>query len=284
MRAKDRPQFEGVTMRIWIVAAVALLTVSTVPARSGTICTLLLDARSAKVVLEDGDCASRVTPASTFKIPLAVMAYDAGILKNAHDPVMKFRPGDPDWGGANWTRDTDPADWMRHSVVWYSQRITRAMGGAALTRYAREFGYGNADFSGDPGLGNGLERAWISSSLKISPREQAAFLRSLVLDALPVQRQAMSHARDLVEVRQSGSWQLHGKTGTAYPRRADRSFDYAHGWGWYAGWAQRKADDRLLVFVRLTQTTRRSPASPGQLARDAFLQEWPQLSGRPSAP
>ncbi|WP_221931911.1 class D beta-lactamase [Paracoccus sp. M683] len=238
-----------------------------------------MDARSAEVLLEDGDCSSRVTPASTFKIPLAVMAYDAEILRSAHDPVMKFRSGDPDWGGANWTRDTDPTDWMRYSVLWYSQRIAQAIGSDALTRYAQEFGYGNADFSGDPGFENGLERAWVSSSLRISPHEQATFLRSLVLDKLPVDQQAMSHARDLVEVHQSGGWHLHGKTGGAYPRRADRSFDYAHGWGWYAGWAWREDKEKPLIFVRLTQSTKRSSSSPGLLARDAFLQEWPQLAG-----
>lgn len=142
---------------------------------------------------------------------LAVMAYDAGILKGAHDPVMKFRAGDPDWGGANWTRDTDPADWMRHSVVWYSQRITRAMGGGCADPLCPGIWLWKCRPLAIPAWVTGLERAWISSSLKISPREQAAFLRSLVLDALPVQRQAMSHARDLAEVHQLGGWQLHGK-------------------------------------------------------------------------
>lgn len=191
----------------------AILTVSTAPAKSETICTLLMDARSAEILLEIGDCRSRVTPASTFKIPLAVMAYDAEVLKDAHDPVMGFRAGDPDWGGENWTRDTDPADWMRYSVLWYSQRLAQALGIDTLTSYAQQFGYGNADFSGDTGFDNGLERAWLSSSLLISPREQATFLRSLVLDALPVGQQAMSHARGLLEVQQSGEWRLHGKTG-----------------------------------------------------------------------
>lgn len=278
MQHKEKPERGSFALRRCIASvALMLLAASTIPGRSETVCTLLMDARTAEALLEEGDCASRVTPASTFKIPLAVMAYDAGILRDAHDPVMGFRPGDPDWGGADWTRDTDPADWMRHSVLWYSQRIAQAMGADALTRYARGFGYGNADFSGDPGFGNGLERAWVSSSLQISPREQADFLRDLVLDALPVQRQAMAHGRGLVEMREAGGWRLHGKTGGAYPRRADRSFDYARGWGWYVGWAER--DGRSLVFVRLTQATKRSSGSPGPLTRDAFLQEWPDLVG-----
>jgi beta-lactamase class D len=254
-----------------------LSSVSASHAQAKTVCTLIIDAVKDAVLLEEGDCRSRVTPASTFKVPLAVMAYDAGILTDAHAPVMPFRPGDPDWGGANWTRDTDPTDWMRYSVIWYSQRITRTMGAEALAGYARRFGYGNADFSGDPGFDNGLERAWVASSLQVSPHEQATFLRALVLDALPVQPRAMSRAREIVEVRRVGRWAVHGKTGTAYPRRADRSFDYAHGWGWYVGWA--RAGERTLVFVRLTQASERRSGSPGNLTREAFLRQWPGLVG-----
>lgn len=263
-------------MRILVISvALMLSSASALPAAANTICTLLTEARTGAVLLEEGDCGSRVTPASTFKVPLAVMAYDAGILTDAHHPTMAFRAGDPDWGGANWTKDTDPADWMRYSVLWYSQRITHLMGAQALTRYAQSFHYGNADFSGDPGYDNGLERAWIASSLQVSPREQAAFLRALALDALPVRPEAMERAREIVEVRQIGNWVIHGKTGGAYPRRADRSFDYARGWGWYVGWARN--GDRTLIFVRLTQAHERSPGSPGLLTRDAFLRQWSDL-------
>jgi beta-lactamase class D len=261
-------------------ALLALILAATLgrAATADVVCTLVADAHTGAILIENGDCSTRVTPASTFKIPLAVMAYDAGILTSATAPLLKFQPGDPDWGGANWTRDTDPASWMRFSVLWYSQRIAHAMGAGSLTRYARDFGYGNADFSGDPGFENGLERAWIASSLLISPREQAAFLRALVLDDLPVRPDAMHLARDIVARHDVGEWTIHGKTGTAYPRLADRSFDYGRGWGWYVGWAQQ--GDRVLVFVRLTQARQRSDGSPGNLTRDAFLREWPNLVDR----
>ena len=90
-------------------------------------------------------------------------------------------------------------------------------------------------------------------------------------------------AREIVETRSVGAWALHGKTGAAYPRRADRSFDYARGWGWYAGWARREGPgargDGALIFVRLTQARERRAGSPGVLTRDAFLAEWPKLVG-----
>ncbi|QDC11327.1 class D beta-lactamase [Oceanicola sp. D3] len=249
-------------MRPLLAALLLLALTPAAQAAPRTLCTLVTEASTGATLLEEGDCDTRTTPASTFKLALAVIAYDAGLLTGPHAPVLPFQQGDPDWGGANWTRNTDPTDWLRYSVVWYSQRLTRQLGAATLTRYARRLNYGNADFSGDPGHDNGLERAWIASSLAISPREQVAFLRGLTTGSLPVSPQAMAQTRAITESHQSGGWHLHGKTGTAYPRRADRSFDYARGYGWYVGWAEK--DGRRLIFARLTQAQERSKGSPGQ--------------------
>ncbi|WP_410016997.1 penicillin-binding transpeptidase domain-containing protein [Pseudomonas sp. 7P_10.2_Bac1] len=48
------------------------------------------------------------------------------------------------------------------------------------------FGFGNADLSGDPGGSNGLDRSWISSSLKISPLEQLHFQEKIARRELHV--------------------------------------------------------------------------------------------------
>ncbi len=258
-----------------IVALLAGLTgalFAILPAQAGTICTLLADAKSRAVLLAEGDCETRVTPASTFKIPLAVMAFDAGIITSAHEPKLPFRQGYADWIAA-WRQDTDPLMWMHHSNVWYSQRLTEQLGAEKLADYARSFNYGNADFSGDAGRDNGLERSWISSSLKISPVEQAGFVAALVERQLPVSLRAIDGAIGLLESPGTADgWQMWGKTGSAYPRRADGSFDYARGWGWYVGWAERAG--RQVVFVRLSQDEQRHEVSGGLRARDALMREW----------
>src|SRR5215217_3133008 len=138
-------------------------------AQAKTICTVIADAATGDVVFKQGNCEERFTPASTFKIPLSVMGYDSGFLKDAHNPTLPFKKGYADWGGDNWKQPTDATRWMKYSVVWFSQQITAFLGEDKLTEYARQFDYGNADFSGDPAKNNGLERAWIASSLKISP-------------------------------------------------------------------------------------------------------------------
>lgn len=260
------------------IALGAILVFTAIPARAATICTLIADAKSREVLLSEGDCESRATPASTFKLALAVMGFDAGVLQSAHAPMLPFREGYPDWI-ATWRQDTDPAMWIRNSTVWYSQRITEALGAETLGTYAKNFGYGNADFAGDPGFDNGLERAWISSSLQVSPLEQAGFLAALVEGQLPVSEAAMTATIAITEPAEPvENWQIRGKTGSAYPRNADRSFDYASGWGWYVGWAEQGG--KRLVFAILAQDEERHEVSGGLRARDALLAEWPDIVAR----
>lgn len=265
-------------MRHFWATALALLAASaawTAPAAAKTLCTIVATP-DGRTVLEHGDCASRVTPASTFKVALAVMGFDAGFLKGPHDPVLPFKEGYVAWR-PEWKQPTDPTRWLKYSVVWYSQQITHALGADKLHRYGTAFDYGNADFSGDPGQDNGLDRSWIASSLQISPREQAAFLSKLVAGTLPVSRAAMEMTRASVETREAeDGWTVHGKTGAAFPRRADGEFDRARGWGWYVGWAEK--DGTTYVFARLTRDEAANKVPAGFRARDALLADWPELA------
>lgn len=273
-------------MRSFPRAALALLiglsgvAAMTPTVRAKTLCTVIADARDGAVLLQEGAaCGKRVTPASTFKIPLSLMGFDSGFLQDETTPSLPYREGYVAWGGKAWTQPTDPARWMRYSVVWFSQQITVFLGAKRLHDYAVAFAYGNADMSGDPGKDNGLERSWIASSLKISPLEQIAFLNKLVNRRLPVSGEAMEMTRRIVQPAEPGNgWRLQGKTGGAYPRRKDGSFDRARGWGWYVGWAEK--DGRTLVFARLAQDETRQKGSPGIRARKALLAEWPSLAAR----
>lgn len=258
-----------------LVALVAL-TCATHGAQARDICTLIADPVTRTVLHQEGDCETRVTPASTFKIALAVMAWDAGIITSAQEPKLDFKDGHADWAGATWRQATDPTMWMEYSTVWYSQRLAERLGAETLARYAQSFGYGNGDFAGDPGKNNGLERAWISSSLQISPLEQASFLAALVEGRLPVSTAAMSGTMGIVQQGgASAGWVLNGKTGSAYRRMPDGNLDRSRGWGWYVGWAEK--DGRRLVFVRLAQDEQRHEVSGGLRAKDQLIADWTEL-------
>lgn len=262
--------------RLFVTVLALCLTPQLCSAR--IVCTIVSDLETDIVVLKKGQCDTPVTPASTFKIPLTVIGFDSGFLTNAQSPILTFKPGDPDWGGANWTRDTTPIRWLKYSVVWYSTRITHAIGAEPFGRYVRDFSYGNADVSGDRGGNNGLDRSWLSSSLKISPRGQITFLSRLLQNDLPARAIALEQARSIMPFTTQGSWRISGKTGAAYPRRADYSFDRANPWGWYVGWAQ--SGGRTLVFARLTQGEQDGISSAGVLTREQFLSDWPAIVGK----
>ena len=124
-------------------------------------------------------CATRVSPQSTFKVPHALAALDAGVVKDA-DTLFKYdgHPVDfPAWG-----RDHTLASAMHFSVVWYFQEIARRLGPERERAYLERFHYGNQDASG------GLTTFWLGRSLAISPEEEQRFFLDLYggrLDASP---------------------------------------------------------------------------------------------------
>lgn len=105
-----------------------------------TICTALADARTGEVLFQQGDCSSRVTPASTFKIAISLMGFDSGFLKDEHSPTLPYQTGYVDWGGATWREPTDPSRWIKYSVVWFSQQVAQSLGQARFQRYTNQFG------------------------------------------------------------------------------------------------------------------------------------------------
>jgi beta-lactamase class D len=263
-----------------LAIGIAILNTSPSAAHAKNVCTLMMDSATSTRLIMQGDCNSQVTPASTFKIALAAIGYDAGILKDAHTPTLAFQPGYPDWGGENWKQPTDPSRWLKYSVVWYSQQITARLGPAKFADYVKRIGYGNADVSGDPGKENGLERAWIASSLKISPLEQAEFLTRLLNGRLPLSRAAMEKTIAVIETRDErpSGWTIHGKTGAASPRQADGTFNRAKSWGWYIGWAEKNG--RRIVFVRLIQDDKIEKTSAGIRTRQSLINDMPELLNR----
>ena len=258
-----------------LAASFAALPFST--ARAAILCTAFADAATGKVLKQDGACSKRMSPASTFKIAIALMGYDSGFLADAHSPALPFRKGYPDWI-ASWKATTDPTSWIRNSVVWYSQQVTQSLGEKRFQRYAADFHYGNEDVSGDPGKHNGLTRAWLASSLKISPLEQLEFLGKLVRRELPVSGQAFEMTRKVTEIGMlPNGWDIHGKTGAGVPKRPDGSPDRGRAFGWFVGWATK--DGRTVVFARLVQDEKKEPVSPGLRTRDAMMHELPALLG-----
>ncbi|MDQ0509523.1 class D beta-lactamase [Ancylobacter amanitiformis] len=258
------------------IAAFLALSLAPVTAQAETLCAAFADAATGKVIRQDGKgCADRVTPASTFKIAIALMGYDSGILIDATHPSWPFKPGYAAWR-EQWKTDTDPTYWMKESVVWYSQQITTTLGKDRFRRYVDSFDYGNRDLSGDKGKNDGLTQAWLSSSLAIAPLEQLSFLGRMLNGQLPVSAHAvaMTGAITLVGTTANG-WQVHGKTGMGFARdKSDRPVR-DRPYGWFVGWATKGT--RTIVFARLDRDATRQDTPTSWRARDAMLAALPAV-------
>lgn len=234
-------------------------------------CTLIADAATGKELYRKGTCDKAFAPMSTFKVPLAVMGYDAGILVDAHNPSWDYKPEFE--GYKSQQKTTDPTIWEKDSIVWYSQELTRKLGDKRFAGYVTGFGYGNRDVSGDPGKNNGLTHSWLASSLKISPEGQVRFVRDLLSQKLPASKAAQQTTVSILPRFNAGYWDVQGKTGTG-------SFIDARGakapLGWFIGWATHK--ERRIVFARMTAGGKKGEQPAGPAARDAFLKALPDVA------
>ncbi len=267
-----RSFFAGVSLGIAILSG----SVSAVLAADRVECTVVIDALSGEAIYRTGKCDQAVYPQSTFKLPLAMMGYDAGILKDAHTPRWDYQ--------AKFERPkreqqaTDPTIWERDSIVWYSQEIARRLGKQAFANYIRGFDYGNRDVAGGPGGTDGLTESWLMSSLKISPDQQADFMRRFVTGKLPISPEAMKQTEAIVPVfKAADGWTIRGKTGSGSMRGANGKGDRNRPIGWFVGWAEK--GERKLVFARLLVDTKRHSDKPISFTvRDSLIADLPGLA------
>ena len=122
-------------------------------------------------------CRVRITPASTFKVPHALAALDAGVVRGP-DEVFSW-DGKGDWPPSS-RRDHTLASALRNSVVWYFQRIAERLGDEREQDYLKRLAFGNMDSS------SGLTSFWIGGSLQVTPEEQQAFWIRLYENRLPI--------------------------------------------------------------------------------------------------
>lgn len=168
----------------------------------------------------------RYIPASTFKVPHALFALDAGVVRDEFQ-VFEWH-GEKRWMAA-WNRDQDLRSSMRNSVVWVYQHFAREIGEARERGYLERIDYGNADPSG------GIEPFWIESDLGISALEQIEFLSKLYYNELPFKVEHQRLVKDIM-INEAGyewtrEWILRAKTGWGTITDPDI--------GWWVGWVER---------------------------------------------
>lgn len=232
-------------------------------------CVVLADLKSGSEAYRYGDngaCLRELPPCSTFDIPIALTALETGAVSPGQ--VVKW-DGSPQPVKA-WEKDADLKTAFKTSISWFFRKIAREQA-PALDKALSDFDYGDHSHEGP------ADSFWMGPQqggrLTVSTRGQAAFLRRLYGDRLPVKPQNAAVVREAMvdEIRSDST--VSGKTGTC-PSNADGSRQV----GWWIGRLQGPKGD--YVFAASVEGEGALPGLEVQTRlKSAFAQAglWPDM-------
>ena len=138
--------------------------------------------------VSDGrECAVATAPASTFKVPHALIALQTAVVTPT--TMVKWDGTPRDF--ATWRRDHTLESAIRWSVYPFFQHTARLIGRDRMKQSLGSLAYAADTFDGE------LTTFWNTGDLVVTPIEQVAFLRRLVGGKLPID------ARHVEVVRQA---------------------------------------------------------------------------------
>lgn len=225
-------------------------------------CFLLHDLASGKQrQVGPESCAHALVPASTFKIPHALIALQTGVVTDP-DAMVPW-DGTKMWN-PTWERPHSLATAIRDSVLWFFQRTAVAIGRERMHEFLTDMRYGNAEATGD------LTTFWLDDgSLRITGDQQMDFLlrmfrRELTIDRAHIDTlermlltdEALMRSRlpddEPLPVTEAA---IHAKTGTA------------QGVSWWVGRIKGPSGD----FVFVSRVESDAPPSGKSLAMSAGI-------------
>ncbi len=166
-------------------------------------------------------------PASTFKIPNALISLETGVIANelsvlTWDGIQRSVP--------EWNRDLNLKEAMKLSAVWFYQVLARRVGHEQMQKWVTHIGYGNQKI-GDKAE---IDQFWLRGELRITPQEQVQFLRRLYKGELPVSKRSLSIVKDMMVMEQTPDYTLRGKTGwVGFGENVKPQI------GWYVGYLEK---------------------------------------------
>ncbi|MEI6683589.1 MAG: class D beta-lactamase [Bacteroidota bacterium] len=160
-------------------------------------------------------------PASTFKIVNTLIGLETG----ATDTTYVFP-----WKGEarqlpEWERNLKLREAFSLSCVPCYQELARKIGSETMNTYLAKLGYGSMDVH--PG---NIDRFWLEGRSRITPRQQADFIRRLYRETLPLSYPVMKAVKSIMVIETTDNYRLSGKTGWAVRD--------GNNYGWFVGYLE----------------------------------------------
>ncbi len=164
------------------------------------------------------------SPASTFKIPNALIALDAKVVKDL-DEVIPY-------GGTSefmkeWERDMNLWEAMKLSNVAVFHQVARRIGLERMRAKLIAFDDGNKETGDDIG-----QRFWLRGPLEISAIGHAEFLTKLAKVRLPVSAESVAQVKSLIRYGGKNGSVIYAKTGWIGRQEPQT--------GWWVGWVEKE--------------------------------------------
>ena len=175
-------------------------------------------------------CNVAFCPASTFKIPNALIALESGVATT--ETVFK-------WNGEKisnplWEKDLTIKEAFQVSAIPVFQEIARRIGVEKMNYYTKLFNYGNLDINTD-----NIDKFWLEGQSGITQYQQVYFLQKLYNLQLPISENAMKLTKEFMLYETNNNYKISGKTGWAI--RQDESVT------WFVGFIE--TGDNVYIFA-----------------------------------
>lgn len=163
-----------------------------------------------------------LSPASTFKVMLSLIALETGALRGADEIVKWDGKAYPD--RPQWQKDMALREAMRTSSENYFGTLATRVGHERLAEWVKRVGYGNGRVGTNP------PRVWHDGVLTVTAQQQLAFIDRLRRGDLPFSAKTIATVKAAMLDSEIGGRRLYGKTGT--------HFDDGSGNAWWIGWVE----------------------------------------------
>ena len=201
------------------------------------------------IATDEGRMRQPFIPASTFKVPHALIALETGVVADADKEIIR-------WDGQvrsieAWNKDHTLRSAMAVSAVPVYQQIARRIGSERMQKYLDAFQYGNRQ------IGSAIDRFWLDGPLHTSALEQIEFFDKLRRGDLPVSARSIDIVRDIIPAEALSGGAIRSKTGAV---GIDGTPGEKATLGWLAGYVDRGEDSSVFAM----NIDIRSPADLGR--------------------